>query len=181
MFSIYWPYYILYYVGGFCQPLCSCIHVVLHIIKLHSSSIQKPCAIRLKFARWNPLPLPFVHKLKSIYCLFMYLWIKISQIKMKIPPTAPTPTMKKAENVFNKWNYLASISLQIYVIQCFLICLATKMEQKTEQSLEEVLGFLLTHPFLNAQVVVLFSPALPIPNTQMELHRDSNQPRTMTI
>ena len=121
MFSIYWPYYILYYVGGFRQPLCSCIHVVLHIIKVHSSSIQKPCAIRLKFARWNPLPLPFVHKLKSIYCLLMYLWIKISQIKMKIPPTAPTPTMKKAENVFNKWNYLASISLKIYVIQCFFI------------------------------------------------------------
>ena len=86
--------------------------------RIHIYIIQ---AIRLKFARWNPLPLPFVHKLKSIYCLFMYLWIKISQIKMKIPPTAPTPTMRKAENVFNKWNYLASISLKIYVIQCFLI------------------------------------------------------------
>ena len=41
---------------------------------------------------------------------------------------------------------------------------------------EEVLGFLLTHPFQDVQVGVLSSPALPIPNIQMELHRDSNQP-----
>ena len=52
----------------------------------------------------------------------------------------------------------------------------TKMEKETELSLEEVLGFLLTHPFQNVQVGVLSSPALPIPNTRMELHRDSNQP-----
>ena len=56
-------------------------------------------------------------KLISIYCLFMYLWIKISQIKMKIPPTAPTPTKKNAENVFHKWNDLNSFSLKIYLIQ----------------------------------------------------------------
>ena len=52
---------------------------------------------------------------------------------------------------------------------------------RQEQSLEEDVGFLLTHPFQNVQVGVLFSLAPPIPNTQMELHRDSNQPRRMKI
>ena len=46
---------------------------------------------------------------------------------------------------------------------------------------EEVLGFLLTHPFQNVQVGVRSLVAPPIPNTQMELHRDLNQPRTMKI
>ena len=50
------------------------------------------------------------------------------------------------------------------------------MEQKTEQSLEEDVGFLLTHPFQNVQVGVRSLVAPPIPNTRMELHRDSNQP-----
>ena len=55
------------------------------------------------------------------------------------------------------------------------------MEQKTEQSLEEDVGFLLTHPFQNVQAVVRSLVAPPIPNTQMELHRDSNQPRRRKI
>ena len=50
------------------------------------------------------------------------------------------------------------------------------MEQKTEQSLEEDVGFLLTHPFQHVQAGVRSLVAPPIPNTRMELHRDSNQP-----
>ena len=44
---------------------------------------------------------------------------------------------------------------------------------------EEVLGFLLTHPFQHVQAGERSLVAPPIPNTQMELHRDSNQPRRM--
>ena len=55
------------------------------------------------------------------------------------------------------------------------------MEQKTEQSLEEVLGFLLTYPIQDVEARAHSLLAPPIPNTQMELHRDSNQPRTMKI
>ena len=35
-----------------------------------------------------------------IYCFFEHLWIKISQIKIKIPTTVPTPDTTKAENKF---------------------------------------------------------------------------------
>ena len=38
-----------------------------------------------------------------------------------------------------------------------------------------------SHPFQNVQVPVHFSPLPPIPNKQMELHRDSDQPSLMKL